>query len=149
MSVDQRPLMLLHAVVRGMLLTGGLEQGYGLIFRSILPFVSNCGQKPAMTVRDLQRLAARLYRGDKEMAFTSSCLSISVLIQMLSFWCGIPAELRIGLRKEDGKLLGHAWVVCEMDGRQVTISTGATEPAAYRVTRTFEPTHRSWKWTTN
>ncbi|MGC9334107.1 MAG: lasso peptide biosynthesis B2 protein [Anaerolineae bacterium] len=47
----------------------------------------------------------------------SSCLTRSLVLQRLLGRAGIHADLRIGVRKEDGQVLAHAWL--ESDGQAI------------------------------
>ena len=43
----------------------------------------------------------------------ASCLPRSTALRRLLRWHGHPAELRLGVRRENGRTLGHAWVEVE------------------------------------
>lgn len=61
---------------------------------------------------DLAR-AARLVEGlFRRYPFRASCLKKSLVLLRLARRRGIPAQLRIGVRKDGRELLAHAWIEC-------------------------------------
>jgi hypothetical protein len=64
------------------------------------------------------RRAAWLVNGAARASpFRSSCLSRSLVLWRLLRGRGVPAEIRLGVRKRGGALDAHAWV--EVNGRAV------------------------------
>ena len=56
------------------------------------------------------------------------CLTQALVVQFLLIRRHCPAQLQIGVTKEDGALAAHAWV--ELDGR--VLIGGPTSPSRYR-----------------
>ncbi|NBB85936.1 MAG: lasso peptide biosynthesis B2 protein [Bacteroidetes bacterium] len=56
------------------------------------------------------------------------CLTQALVVQFLLMRRHCPAQLQIGVTKEDGALAAHAWV--ELDGR--VLIGGPTSPSRYR-----------------
>ncbi|MEZ4516170.1 MAG: lasso peptide biosynthesis B2 protein [Chloroflexota bacterium] len=50
-------------------------------------------------------------------AYKATCLPQSLVLWHFLRQAGYPADLRIGVNKQDGGLIGHAWV--ELDGQVI------------------------------
>ena len=71
---------------------------------------------PAAEVERHRRL---LFIFHKELPLASRCLARALTLWYLLRRRGITTDLRFGIRKQDGKLLAHAWV--EYDGHPLTL----------------------------
>lgn len=60
--------------------------------------------------------------------YEMTCLRRSLVLQRLLIDQGLKAELKIGVRKDDGNLLAHAWV--ELDGAAVGDQAGIEQSYA-------------------
>jgi hypothetical protein len=99
-------------MVRCLLLQHGFERAYAMIAVQMFPLFESASRRRVAPIRrqQLSELGLYLYELDDQESLTTSCLSIAIMIQALLFSCGQEAELIIGVRKQDAKLLGHAWV---------------------------------------
>ncbi len=87
--------------------------------RLLAPRRQAAGSPPAPAeVERLVRLATGACRG----LYPARCLPRALVLERLLLRRGAPAELRIGVRREDGRLAAHAWV--EVDGRPVAEPEG-------------------------
>jgi hypothetical protein len=59
------------------------------------------------TAREIARIQQAVSR---HLVFNASCLEQSLVLWWLAARRGIPAELRIGARKQAGRFEAHAWV---------------------------------------
>lgn len=62
------------------------------------------------TAREIARIQEAVSR---HLMFRASCLEQSLVLWWLAARRGIPAELRIGARKQAGRFQAHAWVELE------------------------------------
>ena len=65
------------------------------------------GQARIETAREIARIQQAVSR---HLVFNASCLEQSLVLWWLAARRGIPAELRIGARKQAGRFEAHAWV---------------------------------------
>jgi hypothetical protein len=102
----------LHAMVRCLLLHHGFDRAYAMIAVQMFPLFESASRRRVAPLHrnQLDDLGRYLYDLDEQESLTTSCLSIAIVTQTLLFSCGHEAELIIGVRKQDAKLLGHAWV---------------------------------------
>lgn len=110
----------LHTLVRCLVLQYGFERAYHLIAVQLFPLFESAHRRGAASVRPAQLVALGdyLYTLDDQESLTTSCLSIAIATQAVLFSVGQEADLLIGVKKQDRKLLGHAWV-CLPDGQVI------------------------------
>lgn len=75
------------------------------------------GARRAMSEEELQRLAFLVGVAARAGFTRHTCLPRSLVLQRFLIHRGVPAELRIGVRRENGQIAGHAWV--EVEGAPV------------------------------
>src|SRR5436190_22160895 len=92
-------------LVRARLAVGGLAR----VLASRTP-VRRAPQKPALAPRRVGQLRAARAR---RLPWCDNCLVRSLVTERLLRLRGMPADLRIGVRVEEGRLEAHAWVECE------------------------------------
>jgi hypothetical protein len=63
----------------------------------------------------LPRAAKRIAQAARLCGGASTCLSEAIAGRFLMARIGYPAELRIGVRKAEGKFEAHAWLECAGD----------------------------------
>ena len=80
---------------------------------------------PESANRIARLVAIAAYHGP----YRATCLRQSLALWWLLRRRGIPAELRIGVRKDDGELQAHAWV--EHDGQALNDAQNATAYSAF------------------
>lgn len=88
---------------------------------------------PAATADTAQRLARLVSIAANHGPYRATCLRQSLALWWLLRRRGIAAELRIGVRKEQGELQAHAWVEhggqALNDAQGVTASYSAFQPS--------------------
>lgn len=60
----------------------------------------------------LHRAAKRISQAARLCSGPSTCLSQAIAARFLLGRIGLPSELRIGVRKAEGKFEAHAWLEC-------------------------------------
>jgi hypothetical protein len=66
----------------------------------------------AMTLDDIQSLGQAVNIAARHTPFPVTCLTRSLLLDMLLHRRGVASKLRIGVRLTHGRLDAHAWVEC-------------------------------------
>ena len=107
--------VLLLPLVAVLLRTIGLARSWALLRRASPPVpLSLSGERE----RTLQAGTARMVDvAARHLLWQPSCLPRSLVLWFLLRRRGVPAELRIGVRKSEERLEAHAWV--EVDHRVV------------------------------
>lgn len=128
MKNDGTYIFLVHSLVRAILLGQSIDDAYLGIFKSIFPgairgeFASDAG---CIGRSYLQEVCDTIYRADLLEIGGASCYSASIVVQVLAFLHGIPSEMVIGVKRQDGKIAGHAWVeLCRDGSRREIINPG-------------------------
>lgn len=116
---EERLVFLLHALIRTLLVERPVEEAYLGICKSVLPGLvlgefGEPGSHPAVremaSLRYLTRICDYIYAlDDKEWSY-ASCYSASIAVQLIALARGVPARIAIGVKKQDAKMVGHAWV---------------------------------------
>lgn len=91
----------------------GFRRWKATLVRLSPPTAGRAGQHnidPVETARGIARIQEATSR---HLVFHASCLERSLVLWWLLRRRGIPAELRIGARKQEGRFEAHAWVELE------------------------------------
>lgn len=106
----------------GALLQAWLALGVAGIFLRLWPLarlqrlVRGCGDHAPLPVSEALRVAARLHRlvesAARYQVLPTHCLERALVLHWLLRRRGIATELCIGVHRQGGGLLGHAWVAC-------------------------------------
>jgi len=72
-----------------------------------------------------ERMARLLHLAARHGPYRPACLVRSLALQRLLHRDGFAADLRIGVRKQDGALEAHAWL--EHDGRRLLDADGESD----------------------
>jgi len=88
------------------------------------PLAPTAAGSPSPVAARITHLVDALYR---RLPFSPTCLTQSLVLYRLLRARGIPCQLRIGLRKSENGLEGHAWMEldrkpAEADGFEVMLS---------------------------
>lgn len=85
-------------------------RGYNKTYASLQKRLTPAGGEPADALAQLQS-TCRMVRAAVYYSFAKfTCLEESLTLWYLLCQRGIPARLRLGVRKDDGKFEAHAWV---------------------------------------
>lgn len=149
MRNERMLVFLLHSVVRAMLLEHPVNEAYLLIFKSIFPCAVR-GDFVSSTQRTdqhyLQGICDYIYEMDERESGNASCYSASVVAQIIAYSRGLETEMILGVKKEDERVVGHAWI--EMTGQPAghAISPGRVRVDDFRILKRYNPEEviRSW-----
>lgn len=75
------------------------------------------GARQEMDAKELERLVFLIGVAARAGFTRHTCLPRSLVLQRFLIHRGVPAVLRIGVRRENGQIAGHAWV--EVAGQPV------------------------------
>lgn len=84
--------------------------GFKHSFNTLKYFVKEAKTPEANIFTVINRHRNFLYLYTKQFPFLGNCLARSLTLWLLLKNKGIDTELRFGMKKEDQKLLAHAWV---------------------------------------
>ena len=97
-------------------------QLFGLRRTQSMMLRADHGTRPGLDPRQIARIVGiAAHRGP----FRATCLPTSITLQSLLARSGVAAQLRLGVRKLDGRLEAHAWV--EHDGTALLEPAGVHE----------------------
>lgn len=112
-----------HAVWRGLAATEcvlALVLGWVFIFLFPIRLTARLMEKHhsaapqnAAAIRRAQQVCTRLRRVAHKLPWRTSCLVQAMAGHLLLRRRGIPTRIRIGVRKADGKLAAHAWLITD------------------------------------
>lgn len=91
--------------------------GFGRTRRVLAARLPANGPQREVPEEELQRLVFLVGVAARAGIARHTCLPRSLVLQRLLVQRGLPAELRIGVRRERGQIAGHAWV--EVAGKAV------------------------------
>lgn len=141
--------ILLHSIIRTMLLRQPIDEAYAEIFKSTYP----CGVfgKFSRTIdrEYLQKICDLIYSTDKREVNQASCYSASLVAQLVAFAHGIATEMAFGIRKQDEKVVGHAWLEIKKGAAILTINPGNENLNHYSVIKRLNPLYIVEKYVEN
>jgi len=116
-------LLSLHSLVRAILKEHSIEHGYLIICKSMFPsFTLNAPRlRDEIDIRYLQRICDDIYLLDKQELSYTSCYSACIVAQVVAMSYGLATEIVVGIKKQDKKIIGHAWLEHTL-GRQTQIA---------------------------
>ncbi|SDV47381.1 lasso peptide biosynthesis protein [Chitinasiproducens palmae] len=150
MKSDDTHLFIVHGVVRAILLDRPVKDAYLAIFKSVFPGAV-LGRFGCLSRRTaplhLQRVCDSLYRIDNVGTACASCYSATIVAQLLAFASSLPSEMVVGVKKQDGKIVGHAWLELGM-GMTVPaiVNPGQVDLAEYRPMSRMAPERAIAAW---
>jgi hypothetical protein len=100
-------LVLLPLTALGLRLMGLRRVQAMLIVAAKTSAATPCAAEMHMRAKRAARVVAAAARHGP---YRASCLPISLTLQRLLRWRGIETDLRLGVRKIDGRLEAHAWL---------------------------------------
>ncbi|MCY1212154.1 Transglutaminase-like superfamily protein [compost metagenome] len=143
MKNDGAYVFLAHSLVRAMLLSQPISDAYLGIFKSIFPGAVRgefAGAVGHIDRSNLQEVCDFIYRPDLLEIGGASCYSASIVVQALAFLHGIPSDMVIGVKRQDEKIVGHAWVeLCREGSRPEIVNPGGTDLNDYRALTRMNP----------
>jgi hypothetical protein len=98
----------------------------------------------------LQGVCNTIYRDDLLELGGASCYSASIVAQSLAYIHNIPSNMVIGIKKEDSKIIGHAWVeLIKKHSKNEIISPGSIDISEYKVLHRINPENAVIEWITS
>lgn len=119
MKNEHTYIFLAHSLVRAMLLSHPIGDAYLGIFKSIFPGAAKgefAGTSSPIDQNNLQKVCDFIYQADLLEIGGASCYSASIVVQALAFLHGIQSDIVIGVKRQDEKIVGHAWVELHREG---------------------------------
>lgn len=148
MKPDSPILLPLHSLVRAILQQNSVEHGYLIICKSVFPsFVLRTDSiKGEIEPTDLQKICDYLYLLDEQELSYTSCYSACIAAQIVAMTYGIPTEIIIGIRKQDKKIVGHAWLEYTLDRQTKIANPGDADPRDFTEVKRLcpETTVQTW-----
>ncbi|RQZ41213.1 MULTISPECIES: lasso peptide biosynthesis B2 protein [unclassified Burkholderia] len=143
MKNDGAYIFLTHSLVRAMLLGRPVSDAYLGIFKSIFPGAVRGRYAGAVGRIDqpyLQEVCDSIYQADLLEMGGASCYSASIVVQALAFLHGIPSDLVIGVKRQDEKVVGHAWIeLCRTGSVPEIVNPGRMDLNEYRALTRMNP----------
>ncbi len=141
---------LAHNFVRAMLLCQPVDSAYLRIFKSIFPGAIR-GEFARSSHRVdrsyLQGICDCIYLTDMHETDRASCYSACIVVQAFAFLHGIRSDMVLGVRKQDEKLIGHAWLELHTDSPSPDIvNPGEIGLHEYRVLTRMNPEAAITQW---
>ena len=150
MKSESAYIFLTHSLVRAFLLGHSISDAYLYIFKSVFPAAirgefSDTSDHIDQTY--LQEVCDSIYQSDLLEVGTASCYSASIVVQSLAFLHGIPSDMVIGVKKQDEKIVGHAWVELARKGSRLEIvNPGRIDLSEYRALTRMNPETAVAEW---
>jgi len=147
---NEQPLIFaLHGLIRSVLMERPVDEAYLFICKAIFPGAV-LGQlaPPSGSIdhRYLKRVCDFIYELDKKEWSYTSCYSASITAHIIAFSCDIPSEIAIGVKRQDKKITGHAWLEVEGADETHIINPGHANVGDFQVIKRLKPeaTIESW-----
>ncbi len=64
----------------------------------------------------------------------------------MSFVSGIDSEIVIGVKKQDAKMVGHAWVELNESNRKKIVTPGRIAIENFKIIKRLHPEHAIQSW---
>lgn len=149
MNNEQRLIFLLHGLVRSALASRPVDEAYLAVCKSVFPGVvlGQSGIAAAKVKPDyLPAICDFIYElDDKEVSY-ASCYSASIVIQLIALAHGIDSEIVIGIKRQDEKIVGHAWVETIGIRPKQIITPGRSPIDDFKVVKRLHPEKSIQSW---
>jgi hypothetical protein len=149
MTNEQRLIFVMHGMIRMFLIERPVDEAYLAICKSIFPGAAlgkfstprNKNQRDYLT-----KICDYICELDDNEYSYASCYSTSIAVQMIALASGIDSEVVVGVKKQDRKLVGHAWVeIIESCSLQI-VTPGRTCIDGFRVIKRLHPERAIQAW---
>ncbi|WP_181321788.1 lasso peptide biosynthesis protein [Trinickia symbiotica] len=149
MNSEQRHILLLHGLVRALLLERAIDDAYLTICKNVFPgaVLGNFPASPkTIDHHYLTRICDFIYELDGKEWSYASCYSASIVVQLISLVFGVDSEIIIGVKKQDQKMIGHAWVELSGVNRKQIITPGRIGINEFKVIKRLRPENAIQSW---
>jgi hypothetical protein len=150
MTHEESLLIALHSLVRSVLTGNSIEHGYLIVCKALFPgyVLQRRRHTSSADIAKLERICKDIYHLDDIEVSSASCYSACVTAQAFCLSIGVESEIVIGITKQDEKLVGHAWLECELRGRTKIITPGSIDTTIFTETKRLNPEETVTKWMT-
>lgn len=147
MNNEQCLIDLLHCTVRNILINQSVSDPYLSIIKAVYPssLFSEVKTKP-INNHYLQSICNYIYDINNEQVNYSSCYSASIVVQIIAMAHGVSSEIVIGIKKQDMKVLGHAWVEVNTRGGLFVANPGYINIKDFKPIRKLNPNNVLHNW---
>jgi hypothetical protein len=148
-SNDRHLIFLLHGLIRAHLLARPVDEAYLAICKSVYPGAVFGNFSSLMRSRDhryLNDICDYIYELDRNESSYASCYSASIAVQLVAITCGIDSEIAIGVKKQDKKIIGHAWVETRGFQPKKIITPGRTCIDGFKIVKHLHPETSIQAW---
>lgn len=148
---EQSLLLVVHSLVRSILISNPIDQGYLMICKAVFPgyALQPCQKCSPTAVIDFARVCDDIYRLDERELSYASCYSACITAQAIGLINGFRSELVLGVKKQDEKLIGHAWLECNAGGEVKLITPGKIDTTVFTAIKRLDPEKTIQNWMTN
>ncbi|HVW52266.1 MAG TPA: lasso peptide biosynthesis protein [Trinickia sp.] len=151
MKYEQSLLLVVHSLVRAILISNPIDPGYLMICKAVFPgYVLQPRQRWSSTaIVQLERICDDIYRLDGRELSYASCYSACITAQAIGLIKGIRSEIVLGVKKQDEKLVGHAWLECNAEREVKIITPGKIATTEFTEIKRLNPEKVVQNWITN
>ncbi|WP_036771160.1 lasso peptide biosynthesis B2 protein [Photorhabdus australis] len=153
MKSNNAYIFLIHSLVRAILLEKPIKDAYLSIFKSIYPCTVRRNFFDAKKHIDhsyFQEICDFIYQADSSEITSASCYSASIVVQLLASLHGIPSDMVIGIKKQDEKIVGHAWIeLCSDKFKTKIVNPGHVDLSGYSLLQRMSPDTAISEWATS
>lgn len=149
MNNEHQHILLLHALVRALILDRPIDDAYLAICKNVFPgtvFGSFANSAKGVNHSYLVSACDFIYELDHKEWSYASCYSASIVIHLMSFVSGIDSEIVIGVKKQDAKMVGHAWVELNESNRKKIVTPGRIAIENFKIIKRLHPEHAIQSW---
>lgn len=148
MKPESQMLLSLHSLVRAILKEHSIENGYLIICKAMFPSftLSTHRFRDEIHISDLQRICDDIYLLDKQELSYASCYSACIVAQVVAMSYGTPTEIVVGIKKQDKKIIGHAWLEWTRGQQTQIANPGDVNPRDFTEIKRLapEPAIQTW-----
>jgi Transglutaminase-like superfamily len=149
MSNEQRLIFLMHGMIRMFLIERPVDEAYLAICKSVFPGAvlgKFTAPRDKSHLDYLTKICNYIYELDDNEYSYASCYSASIAIQLIALANGIDSEIVIGVKKQDRKLVGHAWVEIIGSHSKQIVTPGQTCIDGFKVVKRLHPEKAIQAW---
>ncbi|MEA3122153.1 MAG: hypothetical protein QOH33_1714, partial [Paraburkholderia sp.] len=146
---EQRLIFLMHGMIRMLLIERPIDEAYLAICKSVFPGAALGRFAPPRDKnhRDyLTGICDYIYELDDNEYSYATCYSASIAVQLVALACGIETEVVIAVKKQDRKLVGHAWVEIIGSHSKQIVAPGQTCIDGFKVIKRLHPEKAIQAW---
>ena len=126
-----------------------VDEAYLFICKAIFPgaVLGQLAPSPgSVDHRYLKSVCDFIYELDEKEWSYASCYSACIAAHIIAMSCGIPSEIAIGVKRQDKKITGHAWLEIKDSDETHIVNPGRAHIGDFQVIKRLKPetTIESW-----